>query len=101
MTDDESGGVELDLGAPPNWAENAVQGIGLFPQFSGVRLKTDFRARDHAQKEFCFPRFLPTNTDAVLEVGTRNSVVRFAIVRSHARCRANELIDKSVVYRTV
>lgn len=96
ITNNELRGSELR--ASPNSAEDSMQRMRLFPKIPRVGFQIWLSRRNHSQEEFGFTCFLPTDPNAMLEVGARHAVIGLTIVRTHAGARADELVDKTIVH---
>src|SRR5205823_4706949 len=80
--------------------EDQVQFFGFTIKGAGGFSQPRFSSGNQAKKVFRFLRLFYAPSDGVPEVLLRNALVRFAIVRSHARSAADELADQPIIART-
>ncbi len=76
-----------------------MQFVGFTPNFASFTFQFGFGHRDHSKKKLCLARFFSAYTDSMLKIRPRYPIVRFAIVCTHARPRAYQLVDQTIVHR--
>jgi len=76
-----------------------MQGVCFSPNFSRFGFQIRFGDGNHPQKKLGFTRLLPARADSMLKIRFGYAVIGFAVIRSHACARANQLVNQPVVDR--
>src|SRR5947207_10316251 len=84
----------------PDLAEDQVGFFGFLPEDAGLGFHAGFCGGHHAQEELGFASLFTAGADLVLEILSRDAVVRFAVVRPHAGSSSNQLLNQPIINRT-
>src|SRR5262245_61527135 len=67
------------------------------PEFACFVFEAGLGCLDQAQKKLSFASFFAASADSFLEILPRNTVIRFAVIRSGAHTRSHKLTYQTIV----